>query len=90
MNSLIWDQHTCLPLQLDADVNLLTRYRRDGGAFVSVNAGYSPQRFNDTLALFPDDLSGVADALDAAVESTADVLRTVRHLTVVSANGIGG
>lgn len=39
--------------------------------------------------LFPDDLSGVADALDAAVERTADALRTVRHLTVVSANEIG-
>jgi integrase len=36
--------------------------------------------------LFPDDLSGVADALDAAVEGTADALRTVRHLAVVPAD----
>ena len=51
MTSLLWDQHTCLPLQTDADVDPLTRYQRRGGAFVSVNAGYSPHRFNDTMAL---------------------------------------
>lgn len=51
MTSLLWDQHTCLPLQPDADVNVLTRYQRGGGAFVSVNAGYSPHSFRDTMAL---------------------------------------
>lgn len=51
MTSLLWDQHTCLPLQTDADVDPLTRYQRHGGTFVSVNAGYSPHRFNDTMAL---------------------------------------
>lgn len=51
MTSLLWDQHTCLPLHSDAEVNLLTRYQRGGGACVSVNAGYSPHSFNDTIAL---------------------------------------
>jgi membrane dipeptidase len=51
MTSLLWDQHTCLPLQTDTDVDPLTRYQRRGGAFVSVNAGYSPHSLNDTLAL---------------------------------------
>ena len=51
MTSLLWDQHICLPLQTDTDVDPLTRYQRPGGAFVSVNAGYSPHSFNDTLAL---------------------------------------
>jgi membrane dipeptidase len=51
MASLLWDQHSCLPLKTDADVHPLTRYQRPGGAFVSVNAGYSPHGFADTLAL---------------------------------------
>lgn len=51
MTSLLWDQHTCLPLHADADVDLLMRYQRSGGAFVSVNAGYAPHSFRDTKAL---------------------------------------
>ncbi|ORW04281.1 dipeptidase [Mycobacterium kyorinense] len=51
MTSLLWDQHACLPLQLDADVSELTRYQRPGGAFVSVNAGYAPHSFHDASAL---------------------------------------
>ncbi|MEE6140307.1 membrane dipeptidase [Mycobacterium sp. 050128] len=51
MTSLLWDQHLCLPLHTDSDVAPLTRYQRHGGAFVSVNAGYSPHSLNDTLAL---------------------------------------
>jgi membrane dipeptidase len=51
MTSLLWDQHACLPLQTDTDVDPLTRYQRCGGAFVSINAGYTPHSFNDTTAL---------------------------------------
>jgi membrane dipeptidase len=51
MASLLWDQHTCLPLQTDTSVDPLTRYQRAGGAFVSVNAGYSPHSFDDSVAL---------------------------------------
>lgn len=51
MPRLLWDQHTCLPLQTDADVDELTRYHRRGGALISVNAGYSPHSFDDTAAL---------------------------------------
>jgi len=28
MTSLLWDQHACLPLQTDTDVDPLTRYQR--------------------------------------------------------------
>jgi membrane dipeptidase len=49
--SLLWDQHTCLALKTDAEVDPLTRYRRGGGAFLSVNAGYAPHTFNDAVAL---------------------------------------
>jgi membrane dipeptidase len=51
MGSLLWDQHTCLPLQADTDVDPLTRYRRPAGALVSVNAGYSPHAYDDAIAL---------------------------------------
>lgn len=49
--SLLWDQHTCLPLHIGAEVDPLTRYRRGGGVFLSVNAGYAPHTFNDSVAL---------------------------------------
>ncbi|SPM30703.1 dipeptidase [Mycobacterium terramassiliense] len=72
MTSLLWDQHTCLPLQTDTDVDPLTRYRRPAGALVSVNAGYSPHSFDDTIALLRHYRSAVdahpqlelADSLD--------------------------
>lgn len=51
MSMLLWDQHTCLPLQDGAEVAPLTRYQHAGGALLSVNAGYAPQRFADTMAL---------------------------------------
>ncbi|MCV7103739.1 dipeptidase [Mycobacterium palustre] len=51
MALLLWDQHTCLPLQAGAAVEPLTRYRRDGGALVSINAGYAPHAFGDAVTL---------------------------------------
>lgn len=51
MSTLLWDQHTCLPLRAGTEVAPLTRYQHTGGAVLSVNAGYSPQRFADTMAL---------------------------------------
>jgi membrane dipeptidase len=51
MTLLLWDQHTCLPLQTDADIDLLSRYRRTGGALVSVNAGYAPHSLDETTRL---------------------------------------
>ncbi|GAA0622767.1 dipeptidase [Sporichthya brevicatena] len=46
--SWVWDQHTCLPLDPDADVAPLTRYRP---GYLSVNVGYTPQSKADSLAL---------------------------------------
>lgn len=51
MTSLLWDQHLCLPLQIDTEVAPLNRYQRAGGALVSVNAGYSPHGLHESLAL---------------------------------------
>jgi membrane dipeptidase len=47
----LWDQHTCLPLILDADIDVLRSYvRPQVGGFVSVNAGYAPHSMADVLA----------------------------------------
>jgi membrane dipeptidase len=51
MPSLLWDQHTCLPLRPDADISELARYHHPGGTFVSVNLGYAPQSLDDVLDL---------------------------------------
>lgn len=59
MTSLVWDQHACLPLRTDTSVDPLTRYQRDGGAFVSVNAGYSPHGFRDAVGLLHHYRAGV-------------------------------
>lgn len=74
MTSLLWDQHTCLPLKADTNIDVLTRYQCGGGALVSVNAGYSPHSFTDTMALL-EHYRAAVDAhsnLDLAV-SLADV-----------------
>lgn len=51
MTTPLWDQHTCLPLHTETNVDPLTRYQYAGGTLVSVNAGYSPHSFNDAVAL---------------------------------------
>jgi membrane dipeptidase len=78
MTSLVWDQHTCLPLQADTDVDPLTRYRRPAGALVSVNAGYSPHAFDDASAL----LRHYRSAVDAHPQlELADTLGDVDEIT---------
>jgi membrane dipeptidase len=72
MTALLWDQHLCLPLQADTDIAPLTRYLRAGGAFVSVNAGYSPHRFKDTLALLRHYRSAVEAHPDLELASNVD------------------
>ena len=51
MAALLWDQHACLPLRPGADIGELARYRRPGGALISVNVGYAPQSLQDVLTL---------------------------------------
>lgn len=74
---ILWDQHTCLPLQAEAEVGLLTRYRRRGGAFVSVNAGYSPHSFGDTAALLRHFRSAVAAHPDLELAGTVDDVTSI-------------
>ena len=73
MTSLLWGQHTCLPSSPDADVNVLTRYQRGGGAFVSVNAGYTPRSFRDTMALLAHYRAAVEAHPDLDLATSTDV-----------------
>ncbi|OBK11001.1 dipeptidase [Mycobacterium asiaticum] len=77
MPHLLWDQHTCLPLQADADIDPLTRYQRRGGAFVSVNAGYSPHTFNDTMTLLNHFRSAVNAHPDLELAATVADVETI-------------
>jgi membrane dipeptidase len=86
MTSLLWDQHTCLPLQANTDVGVLTRYQRRGGALVSVNAGYAPHSFNDALTLLRHYRAAVDTHPDlelaASVDDVAAITRAGRIAVV--------
>lgn len=70
MTSLLWDQHTCLPLKADADFDPLTRYRRGAGTLLSINAGYSPHSFSDVVALLRHYRAAIADHPDLELAAT--------------------
>lgn len=78
MTSLLWDQHTCLPLRTDTDVRPLTRYKRRSGTFLSVNAGYSPHTFADVIALLRHYRAAVAAQPEMEL---ADNLNDVDRIT---------
>lgn len=73
--ALAWDQHACLPLQPTADVGLLTRYTRPGGAFVSVNVGYSPHSRADSTALLHAFRAAVTATPGLDLAATVDDVR---------------
>ncbi|HEY9350908.1 MAG TPA: membrane dipeptidase [Acidothermales bacterium] len=79
--NLVWDQHTCLPLRPDANVELLTRYARPGGCFTSVNVGYSPHSGSEVHALL--------DAFQHAVAThpLLDLAVTVNDVRSVTTEG---
>lgn len=70
--NLLWDQHACLPLQVGTDVGVLSRFGRPGPTFVSVNAGYSPHSFADSVALLNYYRTAVARHPELAVIATVD------------------
>lgn len=75
--SLLWDQHACLPLQVDADVDDLLRFGRPGTTLVSVNVGYSPQSFADSMALVHHFRSAIERQSGLAAIAGVDELETV-------------
>lgn len=79
MTSLLWDQHSCLPLQPDTEVAPLNRYQRAGGALVSVNAGYSPHSLRDTLALLRHYRAAVAAQPGLELAATVNDVVTIAN-----------
>lgn len=67
---LLWDQHTCLALDIDADVGQLRRFARPGGTVVSVNVGYSPHSRETSLALVRAFRAGVTEHPDLQLAGT--------------------
>lgn len=70
MTTLLWDQHTCLPLNTDTEIGPLTRYQYAGGTVLSVNAGYSPHSFSDAVALLHHYRAGIAAHPDLELVAT--------------------
>ncbi|GAA4407799.1 membrane dipeptidase [Tsukamurella soli] len=75
--SLLWDQHTCLPLDLDADVAELERYAPLERGFVSVNVGYSPHSYEFSTGLLRAFRSGVAASDRLALAATVDDVEAI-------------
>lgn len=50
-NNIAWDAHSCPPLNLNADLSFLSRYKRSGVDFVSLNAGFDLTSKEDTINL---------------------------------------
>jgi membrane dipeptidase len=83
---LLWDQHICLPLRTDANVDPLVRYQRDGGAVVSVNAGYAERSFSETKALLEHYRAAIVahEQLDVvAAFDDVDAIVTTDRIAVV-------
>lgn len=79
-SSMIWDQHLCLPLQVGTAIEPLTRYRNgERGAFVSVNVGYSPHRFADTMALLAHYRAAVDAHPDLQLAARVDEVTAIVH-----------
>ncbi|MGQ0625374.1 MAG: dipeptidase [Sporichthyaceae bacterium] len=69
----VWDQHACLPLSVNASVEPLARLGAGGGAFVSVNVGYSPQSRAQSTALLSAFRAGVSadEGMELAVDAAS-------------------
>jgi membrane dipeptidase len=74
---LFWEQHSCLPLAPEADIEDVLRFRREGGAYVCLNVGYAPhskqesvgfaRQFAADVAAHPElELVGTVAEIDAA------------------------
>ncbi len=74
-DALIWDCHSCLPLSPDIDLGVLTRHKKAGVDFVSINVGMDMNPLADVmrvLAAFRAWLRGHRDGYVLA-GSVADV-----------------
>ncbi|MFE2337394.1 dipeptidase [Streptomyces coelicoflavus] len=96
--SLVWEQHCCLPLDPDTRVDELWRYAQAGASFVSVNVGYAPHGISDTIQVLsafrrhvllnPDRYVMAATADD--VRRAKDTGRLAVAFDLEDANPLGG
>ena len=75
--SLVWDNHGCMPLRPgdDSFLDQLERYRRVGVDVVTLNIGFGPQTLDahlQVLASFRRWIAANSEAY-ALVQSTADI-----------------
>lgn len=80
--ALVWEQHCCLPLDPDTDVDELWRYAEAGASFVSVNVGYAPHDVADTIRV----LSGFRRQLLARPDRYV-LARTVADVRTAQSTG---
>ncbi|ONF72156.1 dipeptidase [Amycolatopsis keratiniphila] len=79
---VVWEQHCCLPLDPDADVDALWRYAESGASFVSVNVGYAPHDVAATIRV----LSGFRRKLFARPDRYV-LARTAEDVRAAKATG---
>ncbi|MFD2470330.1 dipeptidase [Amycolatopsis silviterrae] len=80
--ALVWEQHCCLPLDPDTDVDALWRYAEAGASYVSVNVGYAPHDVADTIRV----LSGFRHQLLARPDRYV-LAHTVEDVRAAKATG---
>lgn len=83
---LFWEQHACLPLAPEADVNDVLRFDRPGGAYVCLNVGYAPHSRADSIGFARQFAAAVAEHPRLAlVGSVAEIDAAHAEGTVVVA-----
>jgi membrane dipeptidase len=77
-----WEQHTCLPLQADASIAPLERYRKAGAGFVSVNVGMDRTPLEDVVRVLASFRHQLAAQSESFVQAT-----TVTQIREANAEG---
>ena len=67
---LFWEQHACLPLAPEADVEDVLRFRREGGAYVCLNVGYQPHSHAESIGFAKQFAADVAKHPELALVGT--------------------
>jgi membrane dipeptidase len=78
--TILWDQHACLPLTVDADFDLVQEHAAAGASFVSINVGYGAVGAAEVLPVLDAFRARVLAAPDTYVlaQTAADVDQAAR------------
>jgi len=74
-NALIWDAHACFPLEPDADLSDLYRYKASGYDFVSINVGMDMESVAEIIQV----LAGFRRTI-RRMEADFTIVRTVAEI----------